>query len=263
MIKKYIKFELRSNWKLNSLFVCIPVVISLIFGIAFIILSLITNMKDCDGFISEYMVILSILFIFSQCGIIIYFFVRYYKTLYTEEHFFTHMLPLTSQQLFTGKWLSLCTWIILSFSSLIVSNIFILIVFATKDISSEFVFSDFGHCVILFLFLIIIFILYSCYISFYCLSIVNIAKLWNMHIVPGTILTYVIVGIIKKRLYFIFSGGSMLFLLFCPSVEKNGLLGITNLFLLAGIISFILTETIVFISFIFLNKFTFKKDALN
>lgn len=266
MIKKYIKFELRSTWKLNALFVGIPAILTFLFCIT-ISFSLAAGGLENDPNDLTVRLLLIPVYMLKELllwGIIIYFIIRYCKTMHGEERFFTYMLPMTRKQLFIGKWLSLSIWLFLSFATVFIDYGF-LCLDNIWNYFRGFVHTDFSTMFSIFLTIILVAVLLSLYIAFHCTSILNISPLLGMGTVPGAIITCIVVSFARYCLYFVFSTIIFIPMGFLLGSEGNGgsFMLIIIIFMIAGIIGAIVTELTIIITFTQLNKRAFKKNALN
>lgn len=259
MIKTYIKFELRSTWKPNTLFVGIPAIITFLLCISLTFFYITHDLNtDTLTLLVELLGIISFLLkILSLCAVVIYFFIRYHKTMHGKERCFSYMLPMTRQQIFIGKWLSLSIWLFLSFAMLLIDLGFydflnIWEYFHTDD------YSEFVTMLPAYFIILLVAILLSLFVAFHSISIINISPLWKAGTVLGAIITCIIVSIARKCLYFVLSFISILPMLFL--LPSNSLLFVINILFAAGIIGIVGTELIIIIVFTLLNKHTFKKD---
>ncbi|HOO28532.1 MAG TPA: hypothetical protein PLU43_08710, partial [Lachnospiraceae bacterium] len=67
-----------------------------------------------------------ILLIAVTCGAFIYIVVRFYRTMYSDEGYLTHTLPLTVHQLIIGKGLAASGWLIITYCLAAVNVLFLI-----------------------------------------------------------------------------------------------------------------------------------------
>lgn len=115
MLGKLLKHEWKQTWKLPT-FTCIATIIVTLVGM----LSFFTPLWDNDsdflltftGFTFLFLNI--VLLIASSLTIFVYFSIRFYKNLYTDEGYLMHTLPVTSRQLIFSKFWVFFAWTILN-----------------------------------------------------------------------------------------------------------------------------------------------------
>lgn len=110
MLGKIMKYEWRSTWKVNVLLLGIY--------LGSIIL------MEISGFLPVWeanndvtaLLLLTILLLFygallcCSIGVPLFLTIRYYKSMYSNEGYLTHTLPISSNQLFLGKLFHFCIW---------------------------------------------------------------------------------------------------------------------------------------------------------
>lgn len=128
MLGKLMKHEWLSVWKVPTLLIGVLLAASLLCGAA-----LALPMWESDWFgIQLSAVSLFLLYymaiIVSCIGITVYMAVRFYKSMFTDEGYLTHTLPVTSHQLLLSKVITMIVWNLISMISVVIS---ILILFGS------------------------------------------------------------------------------------------------------------------------------------
>ncbi len=115
MLGKLLKHEWKQTWKLPTVICLATIAVSLIGVISFF-----TPLWDNDvSFLlslTGYMLLFLNIFLLiaSMLAILIYFSIRFYKNLYTDEGYLMHTLPVTSRQLIFSKFWVYFFWILIS-----------------------------------------------------------------------------------------------------------------------------------------------------
>lgn len=140
MLGKLLKHEWKAVWKVPTLLLGILMLIGLIAGSTF---SMPIWDSDWVGLpMSGVMLIMMYFFALSgiNIGITIYFGVRYYKSMFTDEGYLTHTLPVSARELLLNKVITMSAWSLITMAGIMVS----LIIFggvaflALKPLNSEF-----------------------------------------------------------------------------------------------------------------------------
>lgn len=121
MLGKLLKHEWKVVWKVPTLLIGILMITAVTAGLTF---SLPIWDSDWVGLpLSGVMLILTFYFamIGVGIGITIYFAVRYYKSMFTDEGYLTHTLPVTSHQLLLSKIITISAWNLICSVAVIVS----------------------------------------------------------------------------------------------------------------------------------------------
>lgn len=110
MLGKLIKQEWRSTWKVPTLLIGILFLVTILLS-----LSVGLPMWEMERVEEDYMALLLILLCYAVwigCtgGALLYLAVRYYKSMYTDEGYLTHTLPVTTNQLLVSKALNFWIW---------------------------------------------------------------------------------------------------------------------------------------------------------
>lgn len=123
MLGKLLKHEWKAVWKVPMLMFGVLMIMAVLAGLTF-------SLPIWD---SEWIglplsgVMLLLMFYFSMIGVIvgvsIYFAVRYYKNMFTDEGYLTHTLPVTTHQLLISKVITMCGWELIASLAVILSLI--------------------------------------------------------------------------------------------------------------------------------------------
>ena len=114
MLGKLFKYELRTTWKIPVLFVGVLLIISLVTGTS--IAMMIWSIKSGQEWIGFPLSVFALALVYyaaliaTNLGVTIYLAVHFYKSMYTDEGYLTHTLPVTSHQLLISKGLTICIW---------------------------------------------------------------------------------------------------------------------------------------------------------
>ena len=138
MLKKLIKHEWKSTSKMGGIIMLAIAGMTLVsfLGIALPIGYLGGDIRKADGGLIDVLSIMTMMMSTMLCvfalvgityGLLIYLGVRFYKTMYSEEGYLTHTLPVTPRQLLLSKTLVAGLWYVLVELGIMLS-IFILIV---------------------------------------------------------------------------------------------------------------------------------------
>lgn len=140
MLGKLLKHEWKAVWKVPTLLLGILMLIGLIAGSTF---SMPIWDSDWVGLpMSGVMLIVMFFFALSgvNIGITIYLGVRYYKSMFTDEGYLTHTLPVSARELLLNKVITMSAWNLITIAGILVS----LVIFggvaflALKPLNSEF-----------------------------------------------------------------------------------------------------------------------------
>lgn len=121
MLGKLLKHEWRAVFKVPTLLIGILMIIAVIAGLTF---SLPIWDSEWVGLpLSGVMLILLfyVAMIAVGIGITIYFAVRYYKNMFTDEGYLTHTLPVTARQLLASKIITMSAWNLIGIAAVAVS----------------------------------------------------------------------------------------------------------------------------------------------
>ena len=137
MLGKLLKHEWKAVWKIPVLLIGILLAAAMMAGFTFHL-----PIWDSEWVglpLSGVMMIITfyVAIIGVSLGITIYFAVRYYKNMFTDEGYLTHTLPVTARQLLLNKTITMSVWNLLAMIAVVVSIfVFFVIMFlslAPKD----------------------------------------------------------------------------------------------------------------------------------
>lgn len=115
MLGKLLKHEWKQTWKLPAFILLAAMVITLI-GVGSFFTPLWNNdssfLLTFTGYL--FLFITVILLIASILAIFVYFSIRFYKNLFTDEGYLMHTLPVTCNQLIWGKFFIFLFWLVVS-----------------------------------------------------------------------------------------------------------------------------------------------------
>ena len=114
MLGKLLKHEWKVVWKVPMLLIGILMIMAMVAGFTFVLP--VWGSEWVGLPLSGMMLIM--LFYFSMIavsvGITIYFAVRYYKNMFTDEGYLTHTLPVSARQLLLNKVITMSAWNLIS-----------------------------------------------------------------------------------------------------------------------------------------------------
>lgn len=125
MLGKLIKHELRATWRIPVLLIGVLLVISLVTGGS--IAMLIWSMEAGYEWVGLPLSVIALALLYYAAligvniGVTIYQAVHFYKSMYTDEGYLTHMLPATSHQLLISKAAVICIWNLVSTAGIFLS----------------------------------------------------------------------------------------------------------------------------------------------
>ncbi len=123
MLGKLLKHEWRAVWKVPVLLYGVLLLTGLIAGLTF---SMPIWDSDWVGLpMSGVMLILMFYFalIGVSVGITIYFAVRYYKSMFTDEGYLTHTLPVSARELLLNKVITMGAWNLITMAAIVLALI--------------------------------------------------------------------------------------------------------------------------------------------
>lgn len=235
MLGKLMKQEWLSTWKIPTVLIGVVFAAATIFGL--FCASPVWDLMDWWG--ADVIFSATILLFYGAlmcCGVgtSIYLAVRYYRSMYSNEGYLTHTLPVTPNQLLLSKMINFSIWELLSVIC-IVFNIMLFAAFIVlREVGYRSLFESFQEVLMemqdilnseyatgweLFMVLTIILILVGTVSkSLLYMGSVNIGQLWAHHRVAGAILVYVgVTGAVQ-----IVTQAAMI--IFMTSAEQIGLL---------------------------------------
>ena len=189
MLKKLIKYELKKTWKIPALICGIIIVIGLLQGFFRITGLLKLNESGAGDIISSISFLLMML-------MSVYLPIRYYKSLYSSEGYFSFTLPASIAEVVSSKMIVGAIWIIAVMASPFIT-LPLSSAFNSSAPGSEALSSDDICLTIAFIFFILMFSLSNLWISYFS---VTVGKSWQKHKLAGTLLcyfcTWLVVGLI-------------------------------------------------------------------
>lgn len=223
MLGKLLKHEWQSTWKLPTLVSAFVVLMTLAGCLSFkmpmwqkITSNSMSGFGVFDFLAVAILITYFISIIVAAFAIMIYFAIRFYKNLYTDEGYLMHTLPVTPKQLMISKWLISSLWSLLSSLLVLVSIYLLMYVFLRTMLGDEWMvftemarqampqiltaFKEFGGVsltgfVILLLILTIVGSFSGMAIIYACISI---GQLFHKHKVAASIITYLVISSIMQ-----------------------------------------------------------------
>lgn len=121
MLKKLLKHEWAASWKIPTILIGILLVISIFAGATFA--SPVWE-SEMEG-LAALLVLVWMLYYFAvigvSIGVVLYLAIRFYKSMYTDEGYLTHTLPVTSHQLLWSKMIPIAAWNVLATIGIFIS----------------------------------------------------------------------------------------------------------------------------------------------
>lgn len=125
MLGKLMKHEWLSVWKIPTLLIGVLLAASLLCGAAFALPMWKSDWVGLSFSVVSLFLIYYMSIIVCSVGIMVYMAVRFYKSMFTDEGYLTHTLPVTSHQLLLTKVITMSLWNLIGIIS-VVASIFIL-----------------------------------------------------------------------------------------------------------------------------------------
>lgn len=215
MLGKLIKQEWRSTWKVPTL------LIGILF-LATILLSLSVGVPawKLERVEMSYTALLLILLCYAvwigcTWGVILYLTIRYYKSMYTDEGYLTHTLPVTTNQLLVSKALNFWIWNLLTTAAITISVCaFVAVVSVLESGDLSFVVEIIDGCKELchainssayalpwqffLISLLVCMVVTSLSGVLMIIGSVNIGQLWARHRVAGAVLVYIGIYLVQQ-----------------------------------------------------------------
>lgn len=215
MLGKLIKQEWRSTWKIPTL------LIGILF-LATILLSLSVGVPawKLERVEMSYTALLLILLCYAvwigcTWGVILYLTIRYYKSMYTDEGYLTHTLPVTTNQLLVSKALNFWIWNLLTTAAITISVCaFVAVVSVLESGDLSFVveiidgFKELCHAInssayalpwqFFLISLLVCMVVTSLSGVLMIIGSVNIGQLWARHRVAGAVLVYIGIYLVQQ-----------------------------------------------------------------
>ncbi len=121
MLKKLMKHEWQTGWKIPTVMIAALLVISFFSGLTFAA----PVWEQEMGGLEVLVVLVWMLYYFAVVGlnlaIMLYMAVRFYKSMFTDEGYLTHTLPVTARQLLLSKILPMAAWVAISTLAVFIS----------------------------------------------------------------------------------------------------------------------------------------------
>lgn len=121
MLTKLLEHEWKSNWKVPTILIGILLLLALLTGSTFAVPVWEDNMLALGMLIVFIWMTFYLGMIGVSLGISIYLAVRFYKSMYTDEGYLTHTLPVTARQLLLAKGIHMAIWNCLISLAIVVS----------------------------------------------------------------------------------------------------------------------------------------------
>lgn len=215
MLGKLIKQEWRSTWKVPTLLIGILFLVT-------ILLSMSVGLPawEIKGVEADYRALLLILLYYAvwigcTWGVILYLAIRYYKSMYTDEGYLTHTLPVTTNQLLVSKALNFWIWNLLTTAAIAISVcVFVAVVSVLESGDLSFVvesidgFKELCHAInssayalpwqFFLISLLVCMVITSLSGVMMIIGAVNIGQLWARHRVAGAVLVYIGIYLVQQ-----------------------------------------------------------------
>ena len=217
MLGKIIKYEWRATWKVNTL------LLGIFWGTT-ILMQLLGLLPIWDSDEWSALAAIAMLFLFygvMLCfiiGVPLYLTIRYYKSMYSNEGYLTHTLPITGNQLFLGKLIHFVIWRLITMLSAILGVLMFIVVFikivSDEEMSTFGLLREFWQNILGLgeyglewnragILLILAVLVYLIYIPLKCMGAVNVGQLWKTHKVAGTIGIYLGIYVVERIVTFV------------------------------------------------------------
>lgn len=110
MLGKLLKHEWKSIWKIPAILLGLLLIISVLAGSTFTAPIWESNLRGLDILVGLLWLLFYFAIIGVNLGIMLYLAIHFYKSMFTDEGYLTHTLPVTSHQLLLSKMLPMMTW---------------------------------------------------------------------------------------------------------------------------------------------------------
>ncbi len=114
MLGKLLKHEWKSIWKIPTLLIVILLVVTAAVGVSFNFPIWESDMEGLELLVVMLFMLFYALLVGASIGVMLYLAVHFYKSMYTDEGYLTHTLPVTPRQLLVSKILPATAWVYLS-----------------------------------------------------------------------------------------------------------------------------------------------------
>lgn len=149
MFAKLVKYEFKATWRIMAILLGTLVIITAA-GCIYMSIPVVKDLGNYYGeqynvlrLISSLLGVFYVLFLIAAgVGSVIYIVIRYYRSMYTDEGYLTHTLPVSTAELIWSKFLTMAVWIFLT-ACIITVSVFLM---AATGAGTEFSlsFSDIG-----------------------------------------------------------------------------------------------------------------------
>lgn len=110
MLRKLMKHEWLESWKVPTFLIGLLLAISVLAGFTFALPVWESEMNGLTVLMILVWMLYYCVLIVVSVGVMIYLAVRFYKTMFTDEGYLTHTLPVTARQLLLSKVLPMSAW---------------------------------------------------------------------------------------------------------------------------------------------------------
>lgn len=121
MLIKLLEHEWKSNWKIPAILIGVLLLFAVLTGATFAVPVWEDNMLALGMLVIFIWMTFYLGMIAVSLGISIYLAVRFYKSMYTDEGYLTHTLPVTARQLLLAKGIHMVIWTCLTSLAIVVS----------------------------------------------------------------------------------------------------------------------------------------------
>lgn len=233
MLGKLLKQEWLSTWKIPTVLIGAVFAAAMIFG-----LFCASPVWNLDWWGTDVIMSATVLLYYGaiMCcavGTAVYLAVRYYRSMYSNEGYLTHTLPVTSNQLLLSKMINFSIWELLS-AVCVFFSILLFVVFVTmregdfRSLLDSFreVFADMQTILnsrvatgweMFVVLLIVLFLVSTVSKALLYMGSVNIGQLWARHRVAGAILVYAGITVVMQIIT------QMVMIVFMMSADRLGI----------------------------------------
>lgn len=214
MLGKLLKQEWLSTWKIPTVLIGAVFAAAMIFGLFCASPAWDMNWWGTDVIMSATILLFYGAIMCCAVGTAVYLAVRYYRSMYSNEGYLTHTLPVTSNQLLLSKMINFSIWELLS-AVCVLFSILLFVVFVTmREVDYRSLFDSFHEVIAdmqtilnsrvatgweMFVVLVIVLFLVSAVSkSLLYMGSVNIGQLWARHRVAGAILVYAGITVVMQ-----------------------------------------------------------------
>lgn len=268
MLGKLIKHEWLSTWK-------VPTILCIYLGILTILgcISFLSPIWKTDGYIISIVAVLSlVLYILSlfaiSITIFVYFIVRFYRNMYTNEGYLTHTLPVKPYEHILAKGLIYFIWILITLIAMF-SSVALLIITAVSSVDGDIMYiiwdalnevslaelgelwhKTFGMSLGAHLFITIVTAIISLiYAILMIYTSISIGQLFNKHKVLASFVTYAAINFIIQIISSIIQIPTYKLALDSTFADSSSFLGVFSYSTISGLIlNVVLTIVFAFVT---------------